>query len=54
MNKKCVICGEVFLGYGNNPAPLKEKGTCCDICNETIVMPTRLSQIARGELNEHN
>ena len=32
MNKKCVLCGKKYEGYGNNAQPLK-KGQCCDDCN---------------------
>lgn len=33
----CCICGKKFKGYGNNPWPLKEKGRCCDECNDKVV-----------------
>lgn len=42
----CCICGDDFEGYGNNPAPYKESGKCCDACNRKFVIPARLSQIA--------
>ena len=38
----CVICGEDFEGYGNDPAPVTEKGRCCDACNLKFVIPARL------------
>ena len=38
----CCICGEMFEGWGNNPAPVKEKGECCDNCNFVYVIPARL------------
>lgn len=38
----CCICGEDFEGYGNNPAPVKESGKCCDACNRKFVIPARL------------
>ena len=38
----CCICGEEFEGYGNNPAPVKESGKCCDACNRKFVIPARL------------
>ncbi len=34
---KCVICKKKFDGFGNNPQPLKEKGRCCDECNEAVI-----------------
>ena len=41
----CCICGEKFEGYGNNPAPYKKSGKCCDACNRKFVIPARLSQM---------
>jgi hypothetical protein len=38
---KCVLCGYKIFGYGNNAQPLA-KGRCCDICNDTKVIPARL------------
>lgn len=45
VNKICCICGKEFIGYGNNPSPVKEKGKCCDECNATVVIPKRLEQL---------
>jgi hypothetical protein len=45
---KCCFCGTIIEGYGNNPAPLKERGKCCDTCNETLVIPIRM----RASLDE--
>lgn len=43
MEKKiCCICKKKFEGWGNNPAPVKEKGVCCDSCNMTYVITARL------------
>lgn len=43
MNQKiCCICGEPFEGYGNNPAPVKQDGLCCDTCNRHFVIPARI------------
>ena len=42
---KCCFCGIAIEGYGNNPAPIKTKSVgdvCCDECNYTKVIPTRL------------
>ena len=41
MEKTCCLCGEEFEGYGNNPAPLKESGECCDHCYTEKVIPAR-------------
>lgn len=43
--KKCCICGGTFLGYGNNPSPVKNEGVCCDYCNMTVVIPTRIASM---------
>ena len=48
---KCCLCGKHTIGwdeegiYGNNPAPLKQKGQCCDDCNNIKVIPARLSSL---------
>jgi len=39
---KCCICGKRINGYGNNPAPVKDEGVCCDKCNSTIVLAARI------------
>lgn len=41
-NKKCCLCGKNFIGWGNNPYPLKRDGLCCNKCNNEKVIPTRL------------
>lgn len=41
-NKECCICGKSFIGWGNNPYPLKRDGLCCDKCNNEKVIPARL------------
>ena len=43
--KKCCICGKTFVGWGNNPHPVKDKGTCCDDCNSMYVIPARIAEI---------
>jgi|TARA_R100000482_G_scaffold91759_1_gene37816 hypothetical protein len=40
--KICVICKEEFTGWGNNPAPIKEEGECCDTCDNEKVIPARM------------
>ena len=50
MKKTCCLCGEEFEGYGNNPAPVKESGECCDRCNAEKVIPVMLETLlASGE-----
>ena len=46
---KCCICGEKLEGYGNNPAPLAEKGRCCDRCNLEKVLPARMKAVRDGK-----
>lgn len=43
MRHKCCICGKRFVGYGNNPRPVKRSGVCCDDCNRNVVIPARLN-----------
>ena len=45
----CCICGKKFVGYGNNPAPYKKSGRCCDQCNDDYVIPSRISQQGASE-----
>jgi len=47
----CCICGEPLNGYGNNPAPYKKSGLCCDACNAKFVIPARLAQLENPEEN---
>ena len=39
---RCCICDKCFTGHGNNPEPVKEKGVCCDDCNNNVVIRARL------------
>lgn len=41
---RCVICKTMFRGFGNNPAPLKKRGRCCNGCNKDVIA-TRLKQM---------
>lgn len=43
--EKCCICGEPLNGHGNNPAPVKDEGKCCDKCNNEVVIPARLNTL---------
>ena len=47
--QKCVICKKEFVGYGNNPWPIKKRGVCCNECNYEIVLPARIKGINRIE-----
>lgn len=48
---KCSICGRVFTGFGNNPYPVTKglNDRCCDICNETQVIPARIYALMHKE-----
>ncbi len=41
MEKKCCICGNIYSGFGNNAAPIKD-GYCCNSCNVKFVIPARI------------
>jgi len=43
--KTCCICGRSFVGWGNNPWPVKEDGECCDKCNMSKVLPARIAML---------
>lgn len=47
---KCCICGEEHTGYGNNPNPVMTSGECCDKCNKSIVIPTRIKECLKETL----
>ena len=34
--RKCCLCGEQIIGYGNNALPLSN-GFCCDDCNLDVI-----------------
>ena len=40
----CIICASDLPPYPNNAAPLVQ-GRCCDLCNQTYVIPYRTTQI---------
>ena len=51
--KTCSICKFPFKGFGNNPQPVKDlkvSDSCCDECNDTVVIPLRFRTLSR-ELN---
>jgi hypothetical protein len=49
---KCSICRDMLTGkeYGHNAYPIND-GRCCDRCNSTYVIPSRISNIARERPN---
>jgi hypothetical protein len=42
--KICSICGCAYTGFGHNAEPVNS-GRCCDICNNIIVIPTRIRNL---------
>jgi hypothetical protein len=43
-NGVCCICKEYLeMPFGNNPHPIRKRGKCCDECNYSKVLPTRMS-----------
>ena len=38
---KCKICNETIFGHGHNAQPVAN-GRCCDVCQDTKVLPLRL------------
>ena len=42
---ECCFCKKLVKGYGNNPAPVKNSGKCCNECNAEIVIPARLMEM---------
>jgi len=52
--KVCCICNEKFIGWGNNPYPVKEDGECCKPCDDNVVVPARINYIYGDKKNELN
>ncbi len=50
--KKCCICKKEYSGYGNNPAPVKDRGLCCDACNNGVVIPIRAAALVKQKKAE--
>lgn len=51
---KCTICKMKFIGSGNNPAPVKFSGRCCDKCNYELVVPMRIISLTKRQINQKN
>ena len=39
---ECHICNDWIHDFGHNAEPVVENGRCCDLCNITFVIPSRL------------
>ena len=50
--KRCCICKKEYSGYGNNPAPVKDRGLCCDACNYGVVIPIRAAALVKQKKAE--
>lgn len=47
-NPICCICGkECENEFGNNPWPVNndEDARCCNVCNDTVVVPERIARL---------
>jgi len=44
--EKCTICKEKVKGFGHNAEPVKA-GRCCELCNDTYVIPARLKALCK-------
>ena len=57
---RCCLCQSMIekdgLGWdkGNNPWPLRkgEDDRCCDTCNDTVVVPTRIMMLSAKKTKE--
>jgi hypothetical protein len=38
---KCKICNKAIFGHGHNAQPIAN-GRCCDVCQDTKVIPARM------------
>lgn len=52
--RPCSICGKPILPIGtwllgHNAAPVNS-GRCCNVCNDTVVIPTRIASLYRKEV----
>lgn len=45
----CVICNKNFMGYGNNPYPLKNNGRCCGNCNGKVIVERLKNNLDKEE-----
>ena len=43
----CCFCCDTCIGFGNNPAPINNDParSCCDSCNEEVVIPARIKEV---------
>ena len=36
-DRACCLCGLPYDRIGNNPAPLAQRGRCCDACDQVVI-----------------
>lgn len=47
--RRCVICGDVIKDkHGHDAHPIAA-GRCCDVCNYTVVVPSRIALSKKKE-----
>ena len=54
---RCCFCKKMLIGedkFGNNPAPLREKGRCCNECNWQLVIPARIAVLNAMKVGGEN
>ena len=45
----CSICkNEIYTEFGHNAQPIND-GRCCDMCNQTFVIPFRMKEMFNAE-----
>lgn len=49
---KCVICTKKYTKFGHNAEPVK-KGRCCNRCNDMSVIPQRLIQAWKKQVESN-
>jgi hypothetical protein len=45
-HKRSPLTGKVYWTQGNNAQPLND-GRCCDVCNDTRVIPARMGLVLK-------
>jgi len=47
---ECSICHKPYTGFGHHAEPVN-KGRCCDVCNDRVVIPIRIRRMREAELD---
>ena len=50
-NGTCCICGKEYTHWGNNALPVSD-GRCCDVCNDTVIIPARIEALNEDKKEE--